>query len=68
MSDSFLPSSSLVPLMGAVALLVLGALKWRVAVIIALILAAFEGALRKWVLPEFGQLLYFAKDLLLIGA
>ena len=63
-----MPSSSLVPLVGAVALLVLGALKWRVTVIIALILAVFEGALRKWVLPEFGQWIYFAKDLLLIGA
>jgi hypothetical protein len=68
MSISFLPSSSLVPLVGAVALLVLGVLKWRVAVIIALILAVFEGALRKWVLPEFGQWIYFAKDLLVIGA
>ena len=68
MSDSFLASSSLVLLIGAVALLVLGALKWRVAVISALILAVFEGALRKWVLPEFGQWIYFAKDLLLIGA
>ena len=41
----------------------LGILRWRVAVIAALILAVFEGALRKWVLPEFGQWIHFAKDL-----
>jgi hypothetical protein len=52
----------------AVLLLVFGALWWRQAVIAALILAVFEGALRKWVFPEHGQFIYLMKDLLLVGA
>jgi hypothetical protein len=31
-------------------------------------LAVFEGALRKWVLPDLGHWIYFAKDFLLLGA
>lgn len=50
------------------AIVFLGFLQWRLAVIAALILAVFEGALRKWFFPDFGQLIYLTKDLLLLGA
>ena len=50
------------------ALFLFGLFRWRYAVIAALILAVFEGALRKWVFPEWGQEIYFAKDMLLLGA
>jgi hypothetical protein len=46
----------------------LGMARWRAGVIAAVVLAVFEGALRKWVFPEFGQWIYFAKDFLLLGA
>jgi hypothetical protein len=49
-------------------LFVLGFLAWRRAVLAAMILAVFEGAIRKWVLPDFGQAVYLAKDMLLVGA
>lgn len=45
-----------------------GALAWRRAVVAALVLAVFEGALRKWVFPEHGQIVYLVKDVLLLGA
>jgi hypothetical protein len=44
-----------------------GLLNWRHAVIVALVLSVFEGVLRKWVVPDFGQAIYFAKDIVLLG-
>jgi len=41
---------------------------WRQAVFAAMLLLIFEGALRKWALPESQAALYLAKDVLLIGA
>jgi hypothetical protein len=41
---------------------------WRTAVLGALVLLVFEGALRKWVLPEAQAALYLAKDVVLLGA
>ncbi len=41
--------------------------RWRVAVQAAVVLLVFEGALRKWVFPGAQDLVYFAKDLLLLG-
>jgi hypothetical protein len=49
-------------------LLVLAARFWRIATWAALILMIYEGALRKWFLPQFQQPIYFAKDALLLGA
>ena len=43
-------------------------LRWRTAVKLALVLLIFEGALRKWVLPGAQDLIYFAKDVFLLGA
>jgi hypothetical protein len=42
--------------------------RWRTAVQFALILMIFEGAIRKWVFPGAQDLVYFAKDVLLLGA
>src|SRR6266446_10306066 len=53
---------------GGGALVLLGAFKWRWGVFGALLVAVFEGAIRKWVLPEGSQMVYFAKDFLLLGA
>jgi hypothetical protein len=41
---------------------------WRVAVKIALVIALFEGAIRKWVMPGAQELAYFLKDIFLFGA
>lgn len=41
---------------------------WRQAIVVAMLLLVFEGALRKWALPEARTALYIAKDLVLFGA
>lgn len=41
---------------------------WRTAVKAALIIALFEGAIRKWVMPGAQELAYFLKDIFLFGA
>lgn len=41
--------------------------RWRAAVQLAMVLLIFEGALRKWVFPASQDLIYFAKDVLLLG-
>jgi hypothetical protein len=41
---------------------------WRAAVKGALVLLVVEGAIRKWVFPGSQQVVYFAKDFLLLGA
>jgi hypothetical protein len=50
------------------ALFALGMRRWREAIPAALLLAVFEGAVRKWAFPDYGQLIYLAKDILLLGA
>ncbi len=47
---------------------VAGVAWWRPAVQVAVVLAIVEGALRKWVFPEYAQWVYLAKDVLLLGA
>lgn len=42
--------------------------KWRTAVQAAMVLVILEGAIRKWLLPGAQDLVYFGKDVLLIGA
>lgn len=42
--------------------------RWRIAIQYALLLMIFEGAIRKWVFPSAQDLVYFAKDVLLLGA
>jgi hypothetical protein len=41
---------------------------WRKAVQVTMVLVIFEGALRKWFFPSSQDLVYFAKDVLLLGA
>jgi hypothetical protein len=42
--------------------------RWRTAIPFAMILLIFEGAIRKWLVPGAQDLVYFAKDVLLLGA
>jgi hypothetical protein len=41
--------------------------RWRVAVQLIMVLLILEGAIRKWVAPGAQDLVYFAKDVLLLG-
>ena len=41
--------------------------RWREAVQATLVLLVLEGALRKWVFPGAQDLVYFGKDVLLLG-
>ncbi|HEX4494694.1 MAG TPA: hypothetical protein VIE43_03405 [Thermoanaerobaculia bacterium] len=41
--------------------------RWRLAVQLVMVLLIFEGAIRKWVFPDAQDLVYFAKDVLLLG-
>jgi len=41
---------------------------WRIGTWAALVLMIYEGALRKWFVPEFQEQIYFLKDVLLAGA
>lgn len=41
--------------------------RWRLGVQAALVLLVLEGAIRKWLVPGSQDLVYFAKDALLIG-
>lgn len=42
--------------------------RWRLAVQLAMVLLILEGAIRKWVFPGSQDLVYFAKDIVLVGA
>lgn len=42
--------------------------RWRLAVQAGMLLLVFEGAIRKWVFPGAQDLVYFAKDVLFLGA
>lgn len=43
-------------------------LDWRRSVKSVFLLVVMEGALRKWVLPQASELIYFLKDIVLFGA
>lgn len=57
-----------IALFACVVIFYLSALKWRRSVKAVFILLVFEGALRKWVLPQASEMIYFLKDVVLIGA
>lgn len=42
--------------------------RWRLAVQAAMLLVVLEGAIRKWLFPGAQDLVYFAKDIVLLGA
>jgi hypothetical protein len=50
------------------ALCIFGIFRWRHAVFAALILAVLEGGIRKWILPDAQEWVFFGKDALLLGA
>lgn len=54
--------------LAALFIVLISALDWRRAIKFAVILALFEGAIRKWVLPSASDMVYFAKDAVLLGA
>jgi hypothetical protein len=53
---------------GTTIIVFLAMLNWRRAVHVALIVALFEGAIRKWLVPQASELVYFFKDIILLGA
>lgn len=40
---------------------------WRLATKAAMVVVLFEGALRKWIFPQFSDMIYFLKDGMLLG-
>ena len=58
----------LVLIAAAIAAAIISIGYWRQAIVAAMILLVFEGALRKWALPGAQAALYLAKDLLFLGA
>ncbi len=53
---------------GTTVIVILAMLNWRRAVYAAMIVALFEGAIRKWIFPQGSELVYFFKDIILFGA
>lgn len=53
---------------GTAFIVLLAMLNWRRAVYAAMIIALFEGAIRKWIFPQASELVYFFKDIILFGA
>jgi hypothetical protein len=53
---------------GSVFIILLAMMNWRRAVYAAMIVALFEGAIRKWIFPQGSELVYFFKDIILFGA
>lgn len=53
---------------GTTIVILLAMINWRRAVYAAMIVALFEGAIRKWVFPQGSELVYFFKDIILFGA
>ncbi len=65
-----IPLSTLLTIGGAAALLLIfwSYSHWRAAVKVAFVSLLVEGAIRKWVLPQGQELVYFLKDVFLVGA
>ncbi|WP_448562191.1 hypothetical protein [Trichothermofontia sp.] len=59
---------SLEILLAAIVIIGISAISWRRSLSVVMVLVIFEGVLRKWVLPQASDLLYFVKDLVLLGA
>jgi hypothetical protein len=53
---------------GSTIIVFLSMMNWRRAVHAALVVALLEGAIRKWVFPQGSELVYFFKDIILLGA
>jgi hypothetical protein len=59
---------ALIALMGLVGFIWLAALNWRVTIKSVFVIIVLEGVLRKWILPQASEQVYFLKDFLLIVA
>lgn len=57
-----------VGLLAVAGILYISSHNWRRTVKAVLVLVVIEGALRKWVLPQASDFMYFLKDLVLLGA
>src|SRR5437588_9306490 len=55
-------------LTGLIGVIFLSSVNWRWSVKAALVLVVLEGAIRKWVLPQASDAVYFLKDFVLLGA
>lgn len=53
---------------GTMIVVILAMMNWRRAVYAAMVVALFEGAIRKWIFPQGSELVYFFKDIILFGA
>ncbi|MBD6617932.1 hypothetical protein FNW02_19410 [Komarekiella sp. 'clone 1'] len=62
------PLIALIAVIVLIGIVWLSALNWRLTVKVTLIIVIFEGVLRKWVLPQATEQIYFLKDLLLLVA
>lgn len=58
----------LIGVIAILAILYLSFSQWKSAIKTVLLLVVIEGALRKWVLPQASELIYFLKDFVLVGA
>lgn len=58
----------IIALIAIIFILYLSCLDWRKSVKATLVILVLEGALRKWVLPQASEMIYFLKDLVLFGA
>ncbi len=63
-----IPQMMMLGSVGAIIITFLAMQNWRRAVHAALIVALFEGAIRKWIFPQASELVYFLKDIILLGA
>jgi len=55
-------------LLAVIIIIYISSLNWRNSVKAVFLLLVIEGALRKWVLPQASEMLYFLKDIVLLGA
>lgn len=58
----------LIGLLALCGIFLFSSLNWQRSVKAALFILVIEGALRKWVLPQANELIYFLKDFILLGA
>lgn len=58
----------LIALIAVIFILLASFLNWRSAVKAVFFILVIEGALRKWILPQASDMIYFLKDLVLLGA
>ena len=49
-------------------LIFLSALDWKKSIFFVLVFIVLEGVVRRWILPQLSQYIYFVKDIVLIGA